>query len=263
MESFLLSLLGALGSLLLVAAQVKPEDAASNLSAWSKKLKIRRVPRWIKSPSADNWASVIAVVSILVGLLGVLLLWYFYPSTRTWWSYLGVATALLVLALYGYWKYEPPIIPEEHVRVIEYSVDLDELDSQQRIVFALKISNDLNGNIFFGRDWVGPMIYDDTGQALHGGYAPSEDHRGVVILTKETRKISIIQRLPKDVAELVSKNLEAGQSQSFNWAGVDVSFIYKGSSYKLSTWPGVVISKGEHGVLQVDRSSYANVSMGT
>jgi hypothetical protein len=262
MESFLLSLFGALGSLLLIAAQVKTEDATSNLAAWAKKLKIRRVPRWLKSSSADNWASVIAAVSIVVGLLGVLLLWYFYPSTRTWWSYLGIATALLVLALYGYWKYKPPIIPEDHVQVTEYSVDLDELDSQQKIVFTLKVSNDLDGDIVIGRDWVGPMIYNDTGQALHGGYAPSEDNRGVVILTKETRKISIIQRLPKDVAELVSKNLEAGQSQSFNWAGVDVSFIYKGSSYKLSTWPGVAISRGENGVLQVGKSFYATVSMG-
>jgi len=166
-----------------------------------------------------------------------------------------------VLALYGYWIYKPPIIPEEHVRVTEYSVDLDELDSKQKIVFTLKVSNDLDGDIVIARDWVGPMIYDDTGQALHGGYAPSDDNRGVVILAKETRKISIIQRLPKDVAELVAKNLEAGQSQSFNWAGVDVRFMYKGSSYKLSTWPGVVISKGEHGVLQVGESFYTNVAM--
>jgi hypothetical protein len=65
----------------------------------------------------------------------------------------------------------------------------------------------------------------------------------------------------KDVAELVAKNLEAGQSQSFNWAGVDVRFMYKGNSYKLSTWPGVVISKGEHGVLQVGEIFYANVAV--
>src|SRR5258708_787057 len=45
------------------AASVKPEDAASNLSAWAKLIGIERTPAWLSNPAAYNRAIIGTLVA--------------------------------------------------------------------------------------------------------------------------------------------------------------------------------------------------------
>lgn len=48
------------------AASVKPEDAASNLSAWAKLLGLHYVPTWLGNPATDRYAIICAVIFALI-----------------------------------------------------------------------------------------------------------------------------------------------------------------------------------------------------
>jgi hypothetical protein len=148
---------------------------------------------------------------------------------------------------------------EGQVVVSHFGLFVDELISQRKITFALDVSNQLDGAIVFGRIWVGRTLYDT--KTLYGAQMLSEDNREIVVPSKETRRISIFQRLPYDIAQVVSERLEAGERQSFNLSGLDIPFVYNGVRRKLPVWPRIVFWKGEHGVLKVGKSPYPSVSV--
>jgi hypothetical protein len=148
--------------------------------------------------------------------------------------------------------------PEEQAIVTHYGLVVDELISQRKIIFALDVSNQLDGDLVFGRTWVGRTGYGT--KTLYGAQMQSEDNRGIVIPSKETRRISIVQRLPYDLAQVVSERLETGDRQSFNLSELDIPFVYNAARCKLPVWPRIAFWKGEHGVLKVGKSPYASAS---
>lgn len=66
------------GSIITLAAQIKPDDASSNLSAWYRlsvgALTNLSPPEWLLSPSADNWGRAIGISILLVSAVGYLIL---------------------------------------------------------------------------------------------------------------------------------------------------------------------------------------------
>jgi hypothetical protein len=48
------------------AASVKPEDAASNLSGWLRIMGIRNVPDWLASPSIDRRVIIATIILAIV-----------------------------------------------------------------------------------------------------------------------------------------------------------------------------------------------------
>lgn len=70
------------GSLLALAAQIKPEDAGSNLSAWYK-LVVGLVsdvqpPKWLTYPVTDKWATYIGIMLFIAAAFG----WYVSRNTN-------------------------------------------------------------------------------------------------------------------------------------------------------------------------------------
>jgi hypothetical protein len=70
---------------------------------------------------------------------------------------------------------------------------VDELISQQKIIFALDIFSGLDGDIVLGRMWVGHTVYGT--KALYGTRVLSQGKRENVIPSKESQRVSILQRL--------------------------------------------------------------------
>jgi hypothetical protein len=54
------------------AASVKPEDAASNLAAWAYLLGFEHVPSWLQNPSADRN---VIVGSLAIGAVYAFVVW--------------------------------------------------------------------------------------------------------------------------------------------------------------------------------------------
>jgi hypothetical protein len=79
---------------------------------------------------------------------------------------------------------------EEQVVVSHYGLVVDELISQQKIIFALDVFNGLDGDIVLGRIRVGHIVYGT--KALHGTQVLSEGKREIVIPSKETQRVSIL-----------------------------------------------------------------------
>ena len=67
-------LLAGLGSLIALAAQIRPEDAGSNLSAWYKLLAGNAPdavpPPWLAMPVADRWATALGINLLLLAWAG-------------------------------------------------------------------------------------------------------------------------------------------------------------------------------------------------
>lgn len=58
---------GALGAVVLAAAQIKPDEAISNVWAWADRL-TGYAPAWLGTASADNWATAIGLVLLIAAL---------------------------------------------------------------------------------------------------------------------------------------------------------------------------------------------------
>lgn len=65
--------IGALGTLLVLAAQISPEQTTSNLSAWVQFFGIDKTPSFLESPSADTWAMTIGFMLIIIVIVSVFL----------------------------------------------------------------------------------------------------------------------------------------------------------------------------------------------
>jgi hypothetical protein len=65
--------IGALGTLLVLAAQISPEQATSNLSAWVQFFGIDKTPSFLETPSADTWAMTIGFMLIIIVIVSVFL----------------------------------------------------------------------------------------------------------------------------------------------------------------------------------------------
>jgi hypothetical protein len=57
------------GTLLIAAAQTKPEDAASNIAGWLRVLGIDQAPMLFSSQSADAWATLLGGVLIVLAIV--------------------------------------------------------------------------------------------------------------------------------------------------------------------------------------------------
>lgn len=65
--------IGALGTLLVLAAQISPEQVTSNLSAWVQFFGINKTPGFLESPSADAWATTIGFMLIIIVIVSAFL----------------------------------------------------------------------------------------------------------------------------------------------------------------------------------------------
>ena len=75
--------LGLIGSAVMFAAGVSPEDAVSNLAAWARLLGIDKPPALLSAPSADFWGFWIGATAV-----GVSLFFLFRPQILRWFRWL-------------------------------------------------------------------------------------------------------------------------------------------------------------------------------
>jgi hypothetical protein len=64
------AIMGAIGAVLIAAAQTKPEDAQTNIAGWLRRLGIDRVPEPLSAAGADAWTTV-AGLTLLVATAGL------------------------------------------------------------------------------------------------------------------------------------------------------------------------------------------------
>jgi hypothetical protein len=78
------AVISILAAVIMGLARTPPIDAISNLSKWLEWAGVRRLPHRFRNPNADRWATLIAIVVLLVGIGGFGYTSFFaFPSTNS------------------------------------------------------------------------------------------------------------------------------------------------------------------------------------
>src|SRR5258708_14154130 len=70
---------GGVGTLVVAAAQTKPEDAASNIAGWLKWVGVDRIPDALASAQADTWATAVGLLIVFLAAMA----WLLWRKRRT------------------------------------------------------------------------------------------------------------------------------------------------------------------------------------
>lgn len=78
----LLWLSGGAGTLLVLAAQIPPEQATSNLAAWARVFGLDQIPEWLASAQIDAYATILGALLALTTTVLALSLYSGVRKTR-------------------------------------------------------------------------------------------------------------------------------------------------------------------------------------